>query len=76
MAIFQEAQEAANRDRGRYVHPTNGQKLGTPLVELGKGWTKLWRRVTPWEDQQSQLTWTPKISQTLIHQPVLIHKLV
>ena len=29
------------------------------LIELGKIWKKLRRRVDPWEDQQSQLTWTP-----------------
>jgi hypothetical protein len=27
----------------------------------------------PFEDQQSQLTWTPRISQTLDHQPGSIH---
>ena len=34
----------------KYLHPTNGLKLGIP-VELGKGWKKLRRRVTPYEDQ-------------------------
>ena len=34
-------------DRGRYLHSTNGQKPGTPVVELGKCWKKLRRRVTP-----------------------------
>jgi hypothetical protein len=58
------------------LHPTNGQKLQTPVVELGKGWKKLRRRMTLWEDQQSQLTWTPGISQTLSHQPGSIHQLI
>jgi hypothetical protein len=40
---------------GRYLHPTNGQKMVTPVVELGKSWKKLRRRATL-EDQQSQLT--------------------
>jgi hypothetical protein len=43
-------------ERCRYLHPTNGLKLGTPVAELRKGWKKL-RRVTTKEDQQSQLTW-------------------
>jgi hypothetical protein len=29
------------------LYPTNGKKLVTPMVELGKGWKKLRRRVTP-----------------------------
>jgi hypothetical protein len=28
------------------LHPINGQKLVTPVVELGKGWKKLRRRAT------------------------------
>jgi hypothetical protein len=39
-------QEAAEKVRCRYLHPTNGQKLLTPLVELRKVWKKLRRRVT------------------------------
>ena len=46
MAALQEAQQAAERVRCRYLHPTNGQKLLTPVVELGKSWKKLRRRVT------------------------------
>jgi hypothetical protein len=37
MAALQEAQQAAERVKCRYLHPTNGQKPGTPGVELGKG---------------------------------------
>jgi len=33
---LQKAQQAAERLRGRYVHPANEQKLLTPLVELWK----------------------------------------
>jgi len=40
------AQQAAERVRCRYVHPTNGQKLLIPLAELGKSWGKLRRRAT------------------------------
>ena len=43
----------AERVRCRYLHPTNGQKLVTPVVELRKSWKKLRRRLTPQEDQQS-----------------------
>ena len=46
------------------------------MVELGKGWKKLRRNVTPLEDQQSQLTWTPEVSQTMSHQRGSIHELV
>lgn len=43
---FLEAQRAADRDRLRELHPTNGLKLGTPMVELEKGLKKLWRVTT------------------------------
>jgi hypothetical protein len=36
MTAFLKTQQAAERVRGRYLHPTNGQKLLTPVVELGK----------------------------------------
>jgi hypothetical protein len=36
-------------------------------TSIGNRYKEFW--VAPWEDQQSQLTWTPKISQTLSHQP-------
>ena len=29
------------------LHPTKGQQMGIPVVELGKGWKKLRRRATP-----------------------------
>jgi hypothetical protein len=34
-------------DRCRYLHLTIGLKSGIPVVELGKDWKKLRRRVTP-----------------------------
>jgi hypothetical protein len=46
MAALQKTQQAAERVRCRYLHPTNGQKLLTSVVELGKNWKKLRRRVT------------------------------
>ena len=46
VTALQEAQQAAERVRYRYLHPTNGQKLVTPVVELEKSWKKLRRRVT------------------------------
>jgi len=54
MTALQKTQQAAERVRCRYLHPTNGQKLLTPVVELGKSWKKLKRRITLKEDQQSQ----------------------
>jgi hypothetical protein len=47
MAVLPEAQQAAEGVRCRYLHPTNGQKPGTPVVELRKGYKKLRRRVAP-----------------------------
>jgi hypothetical protein len=42
-----------------YIYPTNGLKLGTSVVELAKGWNKLWKRAIPEGDQQSQLAQIP-----------------
>ena len=36
MNALQKTQQAAGRIRCRYLHPTNGQKLADPAVELGK----------------------------------------
>jgi hypothetical protein len=36
MTVLGKTQEAAKRVRCRYLHPTNEQKLLTPVVELGK----------------------------------------
>jgi primosomal protein N'' len=58
MTALRKAQQAAERFRYRYLHSTNGQKLVATLVELGKNWKKLQRRVTLEDDQQSQVTWT------------------
>jgi hypothetical protein len=76
MAALLKTQQAFEKVRCRYFHPTNGQKLEKAVVELGKTWKKLRRRVTPWEDQQSQLTWTTEISQTLSRQRGSIHQLI
>jgi hypothetical protein len=46
MTVLLKTQQAAERVRCRYLHPTNGQKLLTPVVELGESWKKLRRRVT------------------------------
>ena len=46
MTALQKIQQAAERVRCRYLHPTNGKKLLTPVVELGENWKKLRRRVT------------------------------
>jgi hypothetical protein len=54
MVVLWEAQQATDWDRLRSLQPTNGLKLGTPVIEIGKNWKKLRRRVTQLEDQQSQ----------------------
>lgn len=41
MAAHLETQQAPDLDRGTYLHPNNGLKLGTLVVELGKWWKKL-----------------------------------
>jgi hypothetical protein len=46
MTALQNTQQAAERVRCRYLYPTNRQKLLIPVVELGKSWKKLRRRVT------------------------------
>jgi hypothetical protein len=46
MTALQKTQQTAEKVRCRYLHPTNGWKLLTPLVELVKSWKKLRRRVT------------------------------
>ena len=43
---LQKAQQAAERVKCRYLYPTNGQKLLTPVTELGKSWKKPRRNVT------------------------------
>jgi hypothetical protein len=45
-AALWKTQQAAERLRCRYLHPTNGQKLLRPVVELKKSWKKLRKRVT------------------------------
>ena len=57
------------------MHPTNGQKLLTPVVELGR-LKEADKGVTLKEDQQSHLIWTPEISQTLDYQTGSIHQLI
>ena len=44
MTALQKTQQAAERIRCRYLHPTNGQKLLTSVVELGESWKKMRRR--------------------------------
>jgi len=46
MTALQRTQQAAERVTCRYLHPTNGQKLLTPVNELEKSWKKLRRRAT------------------------------
>jgi hypothetical protein len=76
MTDLLKTQKGIERVRCKYLHPTNVQKLLTPVVKLEKSWTKLRKRAILQEDKQSQLSWTPEISQTLDHQPDSIHQLM
>jgi hypothetical protein len=46
MTALRKSQQAAEWIRGSYLHPVNGQKLLTPVVELGESWRKLKSRAT------------------------------
>jgi hypothetical protein len=46
MSALQKTQQAAERVRCRYLHPTNGQKLLSPVVEFRESWKKLRRKTT------------------------------
>jgi hypothetical protein len=76
MTALLKTQQAAERVRCRYLYPTNGQKMVTPVVELGKRWKKLKRKAILEKDQPSQLTWTPEVALTLYHQPGSIHHMI
>jgi hypothetical protein len=80
MAVLREAQPTAGRDRltetdiGIYTQPLVWS--GDPCGSIRKRLEEAEEEGDPTEDQQSQLTWTPEISQTLSHQPGSIHKQV
>jgi hypothetical protein len=46
MTALKKTKRAAESVRCRYLNPTNGKKLLTPVVELRKRWKKLRRRAT------------------------------
>ena len=46
MTKLQKNQQAADKTRGIYLHPTNGQKLLIPVVKLEKGWKKMKKKMT------------------------------
>jgi hypothetical protein len=46
MTALRKTQQTGERVRCRYLHPTNGQQLLTPVVELEKSWKKLKQRET------------------------------
>jgi hypothetical protein len=74
MTALWKTQQAAERVRCRYLHPTNGQKLLTPVIRQRQKEAE--EEGNPEEDQQSQLIWTPEISQTLDHHTGSIHQLI
>jgi hypothetical protein len=45
MTAFRKVQQAAERIRCKYFHPINEQKLINCMIELGKSWKKLRRRL-------------------------------
>jgi hypothetical protein len=47
ITALQKTQQAAERVRCIYLHPTNGEKLLTHVIELGRGWRKLRSRGNP-----------------------------
>jgi hypothetical protein len=46
MTTLWKTQQATEKVKCRYLHPTNGQRLLTPVVELGESWKKLRMRET------------------------------
>jgi hypothetical protein len=73
MTTLQKTQQAAERVRCRYLHPTNGQKLLTPVVELGKGPEEEGNHVG---GPAVSINLDPQIYQTLDHQLGHINKLI
>ena len=57
-----------SKKKYRYLYPTNVE-AGDPCDWIGEMLEEAEEEGTPWEDQWSQLTQTPEISQTLNHQP-------
>jgi hypothetical protein len=47
MSALREAQKAVDLDRCRYLDLTKGLRLGTSVIEVGKGWKKLRKRAIP-----------------------------
>ena len=58
-------------DADTKTQPMDGS-WGLLWLNWGKSWKKLRRRAAPWEGQ-SQLTWTPDISQALTEPPTRQH---
>jgi hypothetical protein len=56
--------------------PNQWTEAADPCCWIMEDWKKLRRRPNLWEEQQSQLNWTPEISQTLDHQPGSIEQLI
>jgi hypothetical protein len=59
MAALQEAKQAADWDWGRYLHPTNSLRPGTPGVELEEKLEEVEEDIYP--------MWKPAISTNLNH---------
>jgi hypothetical protein len=75
ITVLRKTQQAAERVRWRFA-PNHCTEATDPCCVIREGWKKLRRRAILKEEQQSQLIWTPKISQTLDHQTDCIHQLI
>jgi hypothetical protein len=76
MTALQKTQQAAERGKCRYLHPTNGRKLLTLVVELGKKLEEVEEEGDPGGGPAVSIKLDPKISQTLDHQADSIHQLI
>jgi hypothetical protein len=75
MTALRKTQQAAERVRCRYLHPTNGQKQLIPVVELGR-LKEPEEKGDPVGGPAVSINLDPKIFQTLDHQTCSIHYLI
>jgi hypothetical protein len=75
MTAFWKTQQAV-KSQMQIFAPNQWTEAADPYGWFREGWKKLRRRVILKENHQSQLIWTPKISQTVDHQTDSIHQLI
>jgi hypothetical protein len=64
------------KDQIQIFAPNQWTEAAYPCCWIRECWKTLRRKAILLEDQQSQLIWSPEISQTLAHQPDNIHQLI